>query len=198
MIIFYAKPFQLRKQWLPFELLYESDISPWRNSKYLFASLGVELKSLNRRCEAHARLPVSPRWTVYKYLQNILSHPDSVLVSLLTYCLSCSSRHLSSLKSIRREERCNPSFSTTMPTSDDLGSDESRDMVVSNEETEEVDNSERSHLTMIITKMCGVKLRQKIDFVRPEINQWQQVFLINDILVHFEREYLKSDESIRI
>jgi len=71
-------------------------------------------------------------------------------------------------------------------------------MVVSNEETEEVDNSERSHLTMIITKMCGVKLRQKIDFVRPEINQWQQVFLINDILVHFEREYLKSDESIRI
>jgi len=71
MIIFYAKPFQLRKQWLAFELLYESDISPWRNLKYLFASLGVELKSLNRRCETHARLPVSPHWTAYKYLQNI-------------------------------------------------------------------------------------------------------------------------------
>jgi len=40
-----------------------------------------------------------------------------------------------------------------MPTSDGLGSDESRDMVVLNEETEEVDKSEKSRSTMIITKM---------------------------------------------
>ena len=85
MIIFYTKPFQLRKQWLAFELLYKSDISPRRNLKYLFASweLSSRVSTEDAKLMHDSQSLRAGRCTnIYKTSSR---PPNSVLVSLLTY-----------------------------------------------------------------------------------------------------------------
>lgn len=89
MIVFYVEPFQLRKKWPPFKLLYKSNIGPRRNFVGLFNSMRVKLKDFDRCCEVHTRFPLCLCWAICKYLQTLislkkyLSLPTHILIIVL-------------------------------------------------------------------------------------------------------------------